>query len=138
MRRAAILLLIIFISYNSVCEAKTTTEKVPQNQPPTIMELAFLRHLGITTIQEIMQQHGDFQLFTFDRIEKITRNIDNDSYDVSLHVIGFEGPLNPPYKLIQMTIRIPGANYSNYRVISYKYRYVSDEEFDKLTKYAAD
>ncbi|MES1042756.1 hypothetical protein FOA20_25730 [Peribacillus simplex] len=84
------------------------------------------------------QLHGDSQLFTFSRIEKISRDIQNDSYDVSLRVIGFEGPLNPPYKLIRMTIRIPGEKYSKYSVISYKHRYVSGKEFDELTKNTAD
>ncbi|MGE1166549.1 hypothetical protein ACQJ0Y_25710 [Peribacillus simplex] len=138
MRKTAILFLILFISFNSVSEAKTTTETIPQNQPPSIMELAFLRYLGVTTILEIMEKHGDSQLFTFSRIEKISRDIQNDSYDVSLRVIGFEGPLTPPYKLIRMTIRIPGEKYSKYSVISYKHRYVSGKEFDELTKYTAD
>jgi hypothetical protein len=74
-------------------------------------------------------------LFTFERIEKISRDYENDSYDVSLRVIGFEGPLNPPFKLIRMTIRIPGEKYTKYSVISYKHRYVSDKELNKLTKY---
>jgi len=33
------------------------------------MELAFLRYLG-GTILEVMEKHGDRQLFTFYRIEK--------------------------------------------------------------------
>ncbi|MDM5360708.1 hypothetical protein [Peribacillus sp. ACCC06369] len=134
MRKTTILFLIIFFSYNSVIEAKATIEIVPQNQPPSILELAFLRYLG-STILEIMEKHGDKQLFTESRIEKISRDIQNDSYDVSLRVIGFEGPLNPPYKLIRMTFRIPGENYTPYRVISYKSRYVSDKELDKLIKF---
>ncbi|MEK3886439.1 hypothetical protein [Bacillus sp. FSL K6-3431] len=138
MRKTALLFLIIFISYTSVSEAKTTTEIIPQNQPPSIMELAYLRYLGVTTIHEIMNKYGDFQLFTFSRIEKVSRDIENDSYDVSIRVIGFEGPLNPPYKLIRMTIRIPGEKYTNYSVITYKHRYISGKEFDKLTKYTAD
>jgi hypothetical protein len=52
-------------------------------------------------------------------------------------------PSNEPtlyifYKLIRMTIRIPGEKYSKYSVISYKHRYVSGKEFDELTKYTAD
>jgi hypothetical protein len=138
MKKIALTFLIIINSYSSVSEAKNTTETIPQNQQPSIMELAFLRHLGITTIYEIMEKNGDKQLFTSSRIEKIYRDINNDSYDVSLRVIGFEGPLNPPYKLIRMTIRIPGENYSNYSVISYEHRYISGEEFIKLSKYVAD
>ena len=134
MRKTLILLLIFFISYTNNIEAKTRTEIIPQNQHPSIMELAFLRYLG-GTILEIMDTHGDRQLFTFKRIEKISRGYENDSYDVSLRVVGFEGPLNPPFKLIRMTIRIPGEKYTKYSVISYKQRYVSDKELDKLTKY---
>ncbi|KQU15855.1 hypothetical protein ASG65_27285 [Bacillus sp. Leaf13] len=101
------------------------------------MELAFLRYLG-GTILEVMEKHGDSQLFTFNRIEKISRDIQNDTYEVSLHVIGYEGPINPPFKLIQMTIRIPGEKYTKYSVISYKHRYINDKELNELTKYVAD
>jgi hypothetical protein len=134
MRKALLLSLIFFISYANNIEAKIKSEIIPQNQRPSVMELAFLRYLG-GTILEIMDTHGDRQLFTFERIEKITRDYENDSYDVSLRVLGFKEPLNPPFKLIRMTIRIPGEKYTKYSVLSYKHRYVSDKELDKLTKY---
>ncbi|MFB6802869.1 hypothetical protein [Peribacillus butanolivorans] len=137
MKKIAILFLIFFISSSSATEAKNTIETIPQNKPPSIMELAFLRYLG-GTILEVMEKHGDSQLFTFNRIEKISRDIQNDTYDVSLHVIGYEGPINPPFKLIQMTIRIPGEKYTKYSVISYKHRYINDKELNELTKYVAD
>ncbi|MET3321738.1 hypothetical protein ACFRH9_27320 [Peribacillus butanolivorans] len=137
MKKIAILFLIFFISSSSATEAKNTIETIPQNKPPSIMELAFLRYLG-GTILEVMEKHGDSQLFTFNRIEKISRDIQNDTYDVSLHVIGYEGPINPPFKLIQMTIRIPGEKYTKYSVISYKHRYINDKEMNELTKYVAD
>ena len=134
MRKTLILFLIFFISYTNSIEAKTKTEIIPQNQHPSIMELAFLRYLG-GTILEIMDKQGDRQLFAFERIEKISRDYENDFYDVSLRVIGFKGALNPPFKLIRMTIRIPGEKYTKYSVISYKHWYISDEEFGTLTKY---
>ncbi|MFE4133811.1 hypothetical protein [Peribacillus sp. YIM B13482] len=137
MKKIALIFLILFISSSSTTEAKNTIETIPQNKPPSIMELAFLRYLG-GTILEVMEKQGDSQLFTFNRIEKISRDIQNDTYDVSLHVIGYEGPLNPPFKLIQMTIRIPGEKYTKYSVISYKYRYINDKELNELTKYLAD
>ncbi|MCO0600070.1 hypothetical protein NGI46_22095 [Peribacillus butanolivorans] len=137
MKKIAILFLIFFISSSSATEAKNTIETIPQNKPPSVMELAFLRYLG-GTILEVMEKHGDSQLFTFNRIEKISRDIQNDTYDVSLHVIGYEGPINPPFKLIQMTIRIPGEKYTKYSVISYKHRYINDKEMNELTKYVAD
>ncbi|MGG0286586.1 hypothetical protein ABEY41_16025 [Peribacillus butanolivorans] len=137
MKKIAILFLIFFISSSSATEAKNTIETIPQNKPPSIMELAFLRYLG-GTILEVMEKHGDSQLFTFNRIEKISRDIQNDTYDVSLHVIGYEGPINPPFKLIQMTIRISGEKYTKYSVISYKHRYINDKELNELTKYVAD
>ncbi|MBK5444978.1 MULTISPECIES: hypothetical protein [unclassified Peribacillus] len=137
MKKIAILFLIFFISSSSATEAKNTIETIPQNKPPSIMELAFLRYLG-GTILEVMEKHGDSQLFTFNRIEKISRDIQNDTYEVSLHVIGYEGPINPPFKLIQMTIRIPGKKYTKYSVISYKHRYINDKELNELTKYVAD
>ncbi|MFC9601117.1 hypothetical protein ACFY5J_26730 [Peribacillus butanolivorans] len=137
MKKIAILFLIFFISSSSATEAKNTIETIPQYKPPSIMELAFLRYLG-GTILEVMEKHGDSQLFTFNRIEKISRDIQNDTYDVSLHVIGYEGPINPPFKLIQMTIRIPGEKYTKYSVISYKHRYINDKEMNELTKYVAD
>ncbi|MFB7639583.1 hypothetical protein [Peribacillus butanolivorans] len=137
MKKIAILFLIFFISSSSATEAKNTIETIPQNKPPSIMELAFLRYLG-GTILEVMEKQGDSQLFTFNRIEKISRDIQNDTYEVSLHVIGYEGPINPPFKLIQMTIRIPGEKYTKYSVISYKHRYINDKELNELTKYVAD
>lgn len=137
MKKVALLFLIFFTSYSSVTEAKNTIETIPQNKPPSIMELAFLRYLG-GTILEVMEKNNDRQLFTFDRIEKISRDIQNDTYDVSLHVIGYEGPLNPPFKLIQMTIRIPGEKYTKYSVISYKHRYINDKELNELTRNMTD
>ncbi|MBB6448051.1 hypothetical protein HNR53_004778 [Bacillus benzoevorans] len=82
MRKTLILFLMFFISYTNHIEAKTKIEIIPQNQRPSIMELAFLRYLG-GTILEVMDKHGDRQLFTFERIEKISRDYENDSYDVS-------------------------------------------------------
>lgn len=137
MKKIALLFFIFFISSSSATEAKNSIETIPQNKPPSIMELAFLRNLG-GTILEVMEKNEDYQLFTFDRIEKISRDTQNDTYDVSLHVLGYEGPLNPPFKLIQMTIRIPGDNYTKYSVISYKHRYINDKELNELTKYVTD
>lgn len=129
-----ILTFCFLISFGITSKAEIITDIIPQNQSPSIMEKAFLRNLG-GTILEIMSKHGDNQLYTFSRIERITNDITNDSYDVSLRVIGFEGPLNPPYKLIRMTIRIPGEKYTKYSIITYTHRYVSRMEFEKLTKY---
>lgn len=114
-------------------EAKVDTEVTPQNKIPSLMERAFLRSLG-GTILDIMQYHGDNQLFEYGRIEKVSGN---DPYDITLRVIGFEGAHSPPYKLIRMTIRIPDdEGNADYRVLSYSHRHISDKEFEKLTKYA--
>ncbi|MEI3605630.1 hypothetical protein SPD48_07990 [Pseudogracilibacillus sp. SE30717A] len=113
-----------------IVAAEEQEEKIDVQNPPTIMELAFLRSLG-NTILEIMENNGDNQLYTAERIEKITRNVKNDTYDIRLRVVGFHGPHNPPYKLIQMTIRIPGK-YSDYDVISYKKKIISLDEFSRL------
>lgn len=126
-----ILLLLIF---GGTTNANADTEIIPQDRPPSILEGAFLRSLG-WTILEIMESHGDTQLFENERIEKISAN--GDQYDVTLRVIGFEGAHNPPYKLIRMTIRFPGSGgNANYSVLSYSHRIISDKEFEKLTKYA--
>lgn len=66
------LLLMSFLTINFAF-AKTDTEYFPQNQPPSILELAFLRELG-PSILETMSSYGDNQLFTSERIEKIERN----------------------------------------------------------------
>ena len=113
-------------------KANEKTESIPQNQFPSLMERAFLRSLdGI--ILDVMSNHGDNQLFEYGRIEKVSGS---DPYDVSLRVIGFEGAHNPPYKLIRMTIRIPGDKEANYSILSYSHRPISNKEFDKLTEYA--
>lgn len=115
-----------------ITEAKVKTEVIPQDQFPSLMERAFLRSLG-STILDIMRHHGDHQLFEYGRIERIAGE---GQYDVSLRVIGFEGAHNPPYKLIRMTIQIPGDKDADYSVLSYSSRIISDKEFDQLTEYA--
>lgn len=121
------------IFFNSVM-AKSDTELIPQDQSPSLMELAFLRELG-PTILETMTAHGDFQLFTSARIEKIVRNKQDDKYDVTVRVVGFEGALNPPFKLIRITFRFPGDYPSNYRVISYAHKGITGDEARKLSEY---
>jgi len=121
------MLLILGLLAANPAAAEPLTEIVPQNKPPSIMERAFLRHLG-STILDVMAAHGDNQLFTEERIEKIVRNREQDSYDVSLRAIGYEGALNPPYKLIKMTLRIPDqVAFKDYKVIAYKSRILKDE-----------
>jgi len=121
--------------------AKSDIEYFPQDQPPSVIELAFLRELG-QPILETMSYYGDNHLFEFGRIEKIERNRENDYYDVSLRVISFEGAHNPPHKLINITFRIPpgllSEKYkviSNKAVISYKAKSITPEEVDKLSKF---
>ena len=121
------------ISFNSV-SVKSDTEIIPQNQRPSVMELAFLRELG-PTILEVMLAHGDLQLFTSERIEKIVRNEQDDKYDITLRVVGYEGPLNPPYKLIRITLRIPGGYSNKYSVVSYEHKNISIDEAKKLSEF---
>ncbi|MCS1383573.1 DUF3888 domain-containing protein [Lysinibacillus sphaericus] len=134
------LLFMCFLAINSAF-ANSDIEYFPQNQPPSIIELAFLRELGLP-ILETMSSYGDNQLFEFERIEKIERNRQYDYYDVSLRVISFEGAHNPPYKLINITFRIPpglpSEKYkviSNKAVISYKAKHITPEEVEKLSKF---
>jgi hypothetical protein len=137
MKKVILLFLFVLFSNITVTSAKTFSEVIPQDKPPSLMELSFLRYLG-EPILKIMEEHGDNQLFSFSRIEKITRKIDSDTYDVSLRVIGYEGPLNPPYKLIRITIRIPGEkSLKDYTVLSYKHTFISDKEFVELSKNTA-
>ncbi len=121
MMRTLFLLLLLFISFHTVTAASTITESLPPNVKPTLTESAFLRFLG-PTILEIMEKHGDNQLYMDEKIESITFNEQEDWYDVTLHVIGFEGAHNQPYNFIRMVIRIPGRenNTGYYDVISYK------------------
>jgi hypothetical protein len=130
------LLLLSLLAVNSVL-AKSNIEFIPQDQPPSVLELAFLRELG-PSIDEAMLLNGNKQLFTSGRIEKIKRNIQQDYYDVSLRVVGFEGPLNPPYKLINITFRISAGDFLNKnKVISYNIRSITGEEFKKLSKFSS-
>src|SRR6185312_2285076 len=73
------LLIMVLFSFNSFT-VKSDTELIPQNQLPSVMELAFLRELG-PSILEAMSAQGDLQLFTSGRIEKIVRNKLDDKYD---------------------------------------------------------
>lgn len=122
------------VTFNGVLEVNAETEYVPQNKPPTIIELAFLRELG-PIILETLDKYGDHQLFTTGRIEKIIRNEENDFYDVTLRVVGYEGPINPPYKLIRITFRFPGENYTKYSVIQYEHKNITPDELGKLSKF---
>lgn len=123
----------LLISSNSVV-VKSDTELIPQNQRPSVMELAFLRELG-PSILEAMSAHGDSQLFDSARIEKIVRNKQDDKYDVALRVVGYEGPLNPPYKLIRITFRIPGDYSNQYSVVSYEHKIITIDEAKKLSEF---
>ncbi|RHW34100.1 DUF3888 domain-containing protein [Lysinibacillus yapensis] len=136
MKKILILFLLInLLTINSVL-GKATIEIPPQNRPPSVMELAFLRELG-PSILKAMSTHGQLQLFTSERIEKIERNIENDYYDISVRVAGYEGAINPPYKLIRITFRVPGKDYKNeLDVISYKATDITPEEFVKLSEFA--
>ncbi|KAA0833126.1 hypothetical protein DN403_00645 [Bacillus sp. AY2-1] len=82
-----------------------------------------------------MYKHGDYQLFTSERIEKIIRNEQKDIYDVTLRVIGYEGPINPPYKLIRITFQFPVENFTNYSVIKYVHKNITPDELGKLSKF---
>ncbi|MCM2674563.1 hypothetical protein [Alkalicoccobacillus plakortidis] len=111
---------------------------INQFEQPSILERAFLRSLGESVILKVMVSHGDIQLYFAPRIEKIVHNDTEDFYDISLRVIGFEGPHNPPYTLIKMTVRIPGNNFEKYSVLHYSHRVISNEELDELAKFAPD
>lgn len=134
------LLLMNFLAINSAF-AKSDIQYFPQNQPPSVIELAFLRELGLP-ILETMSSYGDNQLFDYARIEKIERNRQNDYYDVSLRVISFEGAHDQPFKLINITFRIPPGEsaekykvISNKAIISYKVKNITPEEVEKLSKF---
>lgn len=121
--------------------AKLDIQYFPQDQPPSVIELAFLRELGLP-ILETMSSYGDNQLFEYARIEKIERNRQNDYYDVNLRVISFEGAHDQPYKLINITFRIPPGEsaekykvISNKAVISYKVKNITPEEVEQLSKF---
>lgn len=134
------LFLISSLGINSTF-ARSDIQYFPKNQPPSVIELAFLRELGLP-ILETMSSYGDNQLFDYARIEKIERNRQNDYYDVSLRVISFEGAHDQPFKLINITFRIPPGEsaekykvFSNKAVISYKVKNISPEEVEKLSKF---
>ncbi|SDN15158.1 Protein of unknown function [Psychrobacillus sp. OK028] len=130
------ILLLSLLAINSVL-AKSNIEYLPQDQPPSVLELAFLRELG-PSIVKAMFSNGNEQLFTSERIEKIERNIHHDYYDVTLRVVGYEGPLNPPYKLINITFRIPADDFTNKnKVISYNAKSITGEEFKKLSEFSS-
>lgn len=127
------LLIMSLIFINSV-GVKSDTELIPQDQQPSVMELAFIRELG-PSILEAMSAHGDLQLFDSTRIEKIIRNKQEDQYDVTLRFVGYQGPLNPPYKLIRITFRIPGDYSNKNKVVFYEHKSITNNEAEKLGEY---
>ncbi|MDZ5712662.1 hypothetical protein [Jeotgalibacillus haloalkalitolerans] len=132
-KRISSLLMIALISFSPLMQ-KSEVELIPQNKYPTVMELAFLRELG-PSILEAMYAQGDRQLFTSERIEKIVRNKQDDQYDVTIRVIGYEGPFNPHYQLIRLTLRIPGDDAKEFSVVSYERKYITADEVKKLSEF---
>ncbi|WP_303983252.1 DUF3888 domain-containing protein [Niallia circulans] len=128
--RTSFLLLLLFTSLHPVVDVTTISEGIPPKVNSTLTESAFLRFLG-PTILEIMEKHGDNQLYMNEKIESITFNEHEDSYDVTLHVVGFEGAHNPPYNFIRMVIRIPGRKNITgyYDVVSYKKHLVDNADY---------
>ncbi|MEK5332649.1 MULTISPECIES: hypothetical protein [unclassified Lysinibacillus] len=140
-KRIIISLVLMCFLVTNYAFAESDTEYFPQDKPPSVIELAFLRELG-QSILETMTSYGDNELFTAGRIEKIERNRQNDFYDVTLRVITFENAHNPPYKLINITFRIPPGEaatkhkvISDKAVISYKVKHITPEEFIKLSEH---
>ncbi|KAB7670680.1 hypothetical protein [Bacillus sp. B1-b2] len=86
--KSIFLFLLYFTALNTTVSAEPLSEAISKS---SLTESAFLRFLG-PTILEIMETHGDNQLFMNEKIESITKNIEQDSYDVTIHIIGFEGP----------------------------------------------
>lgn len=121
------------ITVNSLI-IKADTEFIPQNQSPSVMEQAFIRELG-PSILEALSANGKLQLFDSARIEKVIRNKQKDQYDVTLRAVGYEGALNPPYKLIRITFRIPGDNFKNKKVVFFEQKRITPEEAKKLSEH---
>lgn len=121
------------ISITSIA-VKSDTQLIPQEQQPSVLELAFIRELG-PSILEAMSANGDLQLFDSARIEKIIRNKQEDQYDITVRVVGYQGPLNPPYKLIRITFRIPGGFSNKNQVVSYEHKNITNDEAKKLSEY---
>ncbi|MDQ0206148.1 hypothetical protein [Alkalicoccobacillus murimartini] len=134
--QCSLLLLLLILTPYSVAQAET--QIINQTTHPSLVERAFLRSLGTSVILDVMSSHGDKQQYYGPRIEKVIRDDTNDMYDISLRVIGFEGPHNPPYTLIKMTIRIPGNDFSSYTVLDYTHNVISSNEAKKLLKFAPD
>lgn len=135
MKKTLLISLLMFLFVVNLVRGESNIEYLPQDQPPSILELAFLRELGLP-ILDAMASHGNPQLFTSARIEKVQRNIEQDYFDITLRVVGYEGPINPPYKLIRITFRVPAGDYKNrLKVISYKATNITPEEFVKLSEF---
>ncbi|MCO7127996.1 hypothetical protein NIE88_19835 [Sporolactobacillus shoreicorticis] len=73
------------------------------------------------------------------RIEKIVKNNEKDFYEVSLHVISYTGAMNPPYKLVKMTLHVPeSADSESDKGLHYFSEKISSKQFDKLSQFTSD
>lgn len=101
---------------------KRETKKLPTIGSDVIIEKAFLRAIGSKILDATKTYYGEPRLFYHDgRIINIARNIQDDYYDITVQIITFKGPHNPPYGFDTITLRIP-----DFKVIKYEHMDVSD------------
>lgn len=100
---------------------KTEKKKLPTVGSEVILEQAFLRAIGAEILKATKTYYGESRLFDSPRIVDIVRNQYNDTYDITVQIVTYEGPMMPPYGFDTITLRIPG-----FEVIKYEHTDVSD------------
>ncbi|WP_318617436.1 DUF3888 domain-containing protein [Sporosarcina sp. YIM B06819] len=104
-------------------------KKLPSIGSEAILEKAFLRAIGQHILDATASHYGESRLFFNERITDIAWNENEDQYDVTVQIVTYKGPINPPYGFDTITFRIP-----NFKVIKYDHVDVSDIDGIMLDK----
>ncbi len=100
---------------------KTEAKKIPTIGSEVILEKAFLRAIGTEILKATKTYYGESRLFNSERIININRDIRNGQYEITVQIVTFEGPHNPPYGFDTITFRLPG-----WEILKYDHKNVSE------------
>jgi Protein of unknown function (DUF3888) len=95
-----------------------------------LLEEAFLRSMGPEILKAIEMYYGEPKLFFLERITDITKNVNEDTFDVTVQVVSYEKAIMPPYGLETITFRIPGYQVINFSHQNIKGENLPEDKFD--------
>ncbi|MEW4286047.1 DUF3888 domain-containing protein [Priestia koreensis] len=112
----------------------TTEAKSIGSVNKLLLEESFLRSMGPEILKAIELYYGEPKLFFLERITGITKNRNEDTFDVTVQVVSYEKAIMPPYGLETITFRIPGYNVINFSHKNVKGKDLPKEIFNSKNK----